>query len=51
MPGKTLRGVYRGGNWNNGVNNGVFSLHADNGRSYSNTGIGGRSAYVEIPEI
>lgn len=44
MPGKTLRAVYRGGNWNNGSNNGVFSLNANNARSNSNTNIGGRSA-------
>ena len=44
-------GVYRGGPWYNGVYNGVFSLSANNVRSYSSTSIGGRSAYVEIPEI
>ena len=48
MPGKTLRGVYRGGNWTNGVNNGVFSLNANNDRSNSNTNIGGRSALALI---
>ena len=43
------RCVYRGGNWNNGTNAGVFCLYGYNSRSISNTGIGFRSAY--IPEI
>lgn len=44
MPGKTLRAVNRGGNWNNGTNNGVFYFNANNARSNSNDNIGGRSA-------
>jgi len=44
MPGKTLRAVYRGGNWNNGTDNGVFYINANNPRSNSNDNIGGRSA-------
>ncbi len=49
--GAAERGVYRGGYWSGGVNYGVFSLHANNARSNSNANTGGRSAYVEIPEI
>lgn len=40
----SLRAVNRGGNWNNGSNNGVFYINANNARSNSNTNIGGRSA-------
>ena len=46
---KRGRCVYRGGNWNNGVNAGVFYLNGNNSRSNSNTNIGFRSAF--IPEI
>ena len=49
--GAAERAVYRGGNWSNGSNNGVFSLNANAARSNSSTILGGRSAYVEIPEI
>ena len=41
--------MYRGGNWNNGENAGLFYLNGNNPRSNSGTGIGFRSAY--IPEI
>ena len=41
--------MYRGGNWNNGANAGVFYLNGNSSRSYSGTGIGFRSAF--IPEI
>lgn len=36
--------VYRGGNWNNGTDSGVFYANANNDRSNSNSNIGGRSA-------
>ena len=36
--------MYRGGNWNNGTNAGVFYLNGNNSRSNSNTNIGFRSA-------
>lgn len=38
------RCAYRGGNWNNGANNGVFYLNFNNPRSNVNTNIGGRPA-------
>src|SRR5699024_11620709 len=41
---KRGRCVYRGGNWNNGTNAGVFYLNGNNSRSNSNTNIGFRSA-------
>ena len=41
--------MYRGGNWNNGANAGVFILNGYNSRSYANTNVGFRAAY--IPEI
>ena len=44
MPNLWPRLAYRGGNWNNGANNGVFSFNANNARSNVNTNIGGRSA-------
>lgn len=47
--GAAERCVCRGGHWPSGANAGVFSLSGGNSRSYSNTGIGFRSAY--IPEI
>lgn len=34
----------RGGNWNNGANNGVFALNFNNDRSNANANIGGRPA-------
>jgi len=49
--GEAERGVHRGGDWGFGVDLGVFSLNADFDRSVSDTWLGGRSAYVEIPEI
>ena len=47
--GVAERCVCRGGYWNNGTIAGVFSLYGDYSRSYSDTYIGFRSAY--IPEI
>lgn len=39
-----LRFVHRGGNWNNGTNNGVFYFNGNNTRTNTNTNIGFRSA-------
>lgn len=36
--------MYRGGNWNNGSNAGVFSLDGNNSRGDAGTGIGFRAA-------
>lgn len=36
--------MYRGGNWNNGSNAGVFYLNGNNSRSNANTNIGFRAA-------
>ena len=36
----------RGGNWNNGTDNGVFALNFNNPRSNVNTNIGGRPALL-----
>ena len=41
--------MYRGGNWNNGANAGVFSLGGPHSRGGVNTTVGFRAAY--IPEI
>ena len=41
--------MYRGGNWNNGSNAGVFSLRGYDSRSYAYAAFGFRAAY--IPEI
>ena len=41
--------MYRGGNWNNGANAGVFYLNGGGSRSLAHTHIGFRAAY--IPEI
>lgn len=38
------RVIYRGGNWNNGANAGVFYLNGNNSRSNVNTNIGFRAA-------
>lgn len=49
---KGERCVYRGGNWNNGTNAGVFYLNGNNSRTNSNTNIGFRSAlalFVLLP--
>ena len=35
---------FYGGNWNNGSNNGLFSLNLNNAASNANTNIGGRLA-------
>lgn len=40
--------MYRGGNWNNGANAGVFYLNGNNSRSNSNTNVGFRSALAFI---
>jgi hypothetical protein len=40
----SCRCAYRGGNWNNGTNGGVFYLNFNNPRSNSNTNNGGRPA-------
>ena len=42
--------MYRGGNWNNGENAGLFYLNGNNHRSNSNTNIGFRSALVYFVE-
>ena len=59
-PGKDYGGDYHwmnnsgerlpvaGGHWFNGANAGVFSLDLRNARSNSNSGVGFRSAYVEL---
>ncbi len=36
--------AFRGGNWNNGTNAGVFNVNGNNSRSNVNTNIGFRSA-------
>ena len=41
--------MYRGGNWNNGANAGVFYLSGSDSRSLVSTDLGFRAAY--IPEI
>ena len=48
---KRGRCVYRGGNWNNGVNAGVFYLNGNNSRSNSNTNIGFRSALALLAYV
>ena len=40
--------MYRGGNWNNGANAGVFYLNGNNSRTNSNTNIGFRVALALI---
>lgn len=49
--GAAERAVYRGGHWTNGSSYGVFNINAHSARSLSIAALGGRSAYVEIPEI
>ena len=41
--------MFRGGDWSNGANAGVFSLGGYDSRGGATTGIGFRAAY--IPEI
>ena len=41
--------MYRGGNWNNGANAGVFYLSGSDSRGGAGPGVGFRAAY--IPEI
>ena len=43
--------MYRGGNWNNGANAGVFYLNGNNARSNSNTNIGFRPALASFVTI
>ena len=43
--------MYRGGYWNYGGSAGVFSARGGNPRSYSNTIIGFRPAFVRFSEI
>ena len=43
--------MYRGGNWNNGGNAGVFYANGNNPRSNYNTNIGFRPAFVRFSEI
>lgn len=40
--------MYRGGNWNNGANAGVFYLNGNNARSISNANIGFRPALASF---
>ena len=40
--------MFRGGNWNNGANAGVFYLNGNNSRANVNTNIGFRSALALI---
>ena len=40
-----MRCLNRGGNWNNGADNGVFYGNLNNDRSNVNDNIGGRSAF------
>ena len=49
--GAAERAVYSGGYWGDGASIGVFFFDASDARSYSSSALGGRSAYVEIPEI
>lgn len=41
----------RGGNWNNGVNAGVFALNLNNARSNTSTNIGFRPALGESQKL
>jgi hypothetical protein len=43
----SMRLPYRGGNWNNGANAGLFALNLNNPRSNVNTNIGFRPALGE----
>ena len=40
--------MYRGGNWNNGANAGVFFLHGSYSRGYAPTDVGFRAACVRF---
>lgn len=42
---------YRGGNWNNTSNAGVFNLNGNNPRSNSNSNIGFRSALLLFRDV
>ena len=42
----TTRVPIRGGNWNNGALSGVFALLLYSARSYVNSGLGARPAFV-----
>jgi len=41
---QAARGFIRGGNWNNGVNSGAFTLNLNNAPANTNTNIGFRCA-------
>jgi hypothetical protein len=43
--GGWFRCPYRGGNWNNGGNAGVFNVNLNNPRSNVNDNLGGRPAF------
>ena len=46
---KIAAGFIRGGNWNNGANDGAFTLNLNNAPSNSNTNIGFRCARYALP--
>lgn len=43
--------ILRGGNWNNGVNTGVFTANLNNGPTNTNTNIGFRCVWSASPEV
>ena len=47
--GADERLAYRGGYWVSGAYHGVFSFNGDDARSRAHAGIGGRSAFVDLP--
>ncbi len=51
---RTAAGFIRGGNWNNGANDGAFTLNLNNAPSNTNTNIGFRcsryASYTSRPE-
>lgn len=47
--GASERSFFSGGYWNNGASAGVFCLYGDVARSYANSVIGFRSAFVKLP--
>lgn len=46
---KIAAGFIRGGNWNNGANDGAFTLNLNNAPSNSNTNIGFRCSRYALP--
>lgn len=42
------RSFAAGGNWSHGANAGVFYLYGNNGRTVTNSGVGFRSAFVDL---